>query len=234
VVAPPPGPFVAFDAGADHWCALDAGGSVTCGGSANLYGETNAPLTAMSDVAAGQEFSCGVRTADGAVECWGRNDYGQATPPFGAYDRVEAGAFHACARRADSSKALDCWGYNPDGRAAGTNAQVIDFSTGGYHTCYVRDDGNGTILCFGNSRMTSAPFGSFMQVSAGLVHTCAIRASDNKAQCWGSNGWGQQNIPQIALYDLSAGYYHGCYIRQPFSDVACVGSNTFGQSTPPP
>eukprot|EP00662_Eupelagonemidae_sp_cell21_P040742 gene40742-47810_t len=38
-------------------------------------------LGALHPIAAGDRHTCAIRQADGAAECWGRNDDGQATPP---------------------------------------------------------------------------------------------------------------------------------------------------------
>ena len=44
----------------------------------------------------GSDHSCAV-TADGSIECWGSNEFGQADPPVGQYSAVSAGSRHTCA-----------------------------------------------------------------------------------------------------------------------------------------
>lgn len=52
--------------------------------------------------------TCAVRS-DGAVVCWGGDEFGQATPPAGTgFTRVSAGAFHTCGIEVDTS--IACWG----------------------------------------------------------------------------------------------------------------------------
>ena len=63
---------------------------------------------------AGNDHNCGLK-ADGSVDCWGRNDYGQATDQPGPFVALAAGGHFTCALRADGG--VDCWGINPDGRA---------------------------------------------------------------------------------------------------------------------
>ena len=58
-------------------------------------------------VSAGGSHSCGLR-ADGTVECWGRDDYGQAAAPDGEFLSVSAGGSHSCGVRAEL--AVECWG----------------------------------------------------------------------------------------------------------------------------
>ena len=50
---------------ADRTCELRADGTVPCWGS-NRYGETDAPDGQFTDMAAGDEHTCGLRT-DGTI-----------------------------------------------------------------------------------------------------------------------------------------------------------------------
>jgi hypothetical protein len=43
------------------------------------------------------------------------NEYGQATPPAGAFTQVSAGYLHTCGVRSDGTGV--CWGDNSDGQA---------------------------------------------------------------------------------------------------------------------
>ena len=49
----------------------------------------------FTQVSVGVGYTCGIRT-DGTVACWGRNNYGQSTPPGGTFSQVSAGWYHAC------------------------------------------------------------------------------------------------------------------------------------------
>jgi hypothetical protein len=48
-------------------------------------------------------------------------------------------------------------------------------------------------------RQTNVPggLGAVTQLSAGDVHTCAVRQSDGTLACWGYNGNGQTNVPAV-------------------------------------
>ncbi|MGB6895914.1 MAG: RCC1 domain-containing protein, partial [Dehalococcoidia bacterium] len=65
---------------------------------------------------------CGVKT-DGTLACWGRNDYGQATPPAGTFSQVSAGGFHNCGVKTDGT--LACWGSNSDGQATPPAGTIV-------------------------------------------------------------------------------------------------------------
>lgn len=77
-------------------------------------------------------------------------------------------------------------------------------SCGGTHTCALRSDGR--MLCFGNNEYGACGQGteqsnvrtptvvagdwSFKRIAAGVYHTCALRASDGRAMCFGECGFG--------------------------------------------
>ena len=50
-------------------------------------------LVVFTAISAGYEHTCGVRM-DGILDCWGSNEYGQATPPEGTFATVRIGKAH--------------------------------------------------------------------------------------------------------------------------------------------
>ncbi len=68
----------------------------------NSYGKATPPAGSFSQVSAGWDHTCGLKT-DGSLTCRGRDDSGQATPPAGTFIQVSAGYFHTCAIKSDSS-----------------------------------------------------------------------------------------------------------------------------------
>lgn len=41
-------------------------------------------------ISSGMKHACAVTRGDGEVHCWGRNDYGESTPPSGKFVHVSA------------------------------------------------------------------------------------------------------------------------------------------------
>jgi hypothetical protein len=191
----------------------------------------------MVAVSVGTSLACGI-TSDSRAYCWGAQDFGQlgngvastgssATPSLVigpvtrtavSLNRIAAGGFHAC----------------------GLNAQGAAF-------CWGRDDasqlGNGDGLKL-NSTTPIPVAGGFLfsSITAGLSHSCAIRASDNAAMCWGDNSQGQLGTGAVggnsdtpvavsgapAMVAISAGGAHTCGLTAQ-GVVYCWGSNAFGQ-----
>jgi hypothetical protein len=70
-----------------------------------------------------------------------------------------------------------------------------------------------------------------LAVTAGNVHTCAIRI-DGTLACWGWNEFGQATPPAGTFTAVSAGDHHACAIRTD-GTLACWGGNWNGQASPP-
>ena len=68
----------------------------------------------FTQVSVGWAHSCGL-TSTGAIECWGDNRYGQASPPSGGFTQVSAGEVHSCGLT--SAGVIKCWGADWFGQA---------------------------------------------------------------------------------------------------------------------
>ena len=183
-------------AGTSHACALRRDGTVRCWGSNadgrlgdNTTTNRTSPVTVVPttgsgalggvvQITAGGFHTCAV-LADSTARCWGpsaQNGNGgvnkagrpmvvtsAGTTPLTGVGQVVSGFTHSCAVLADST--ARCWGFGNDGKLG--NGSTLDqvrpvaVSTGG-------------------------GFGSVAQVSAGVFHTCGLRA-DGNVYCWGSN-----------------------------------------------
>ena len=84
--------------------------------------------------------------------------------------------------------------------------------------------GVSAVACFGESSPA-------VTVSAGLVHTCGIRA-DGSVECWGSGRSGQAQALGGEFRAVSAGLFHTCGVRTD-GRIDCWGSNEGGQAQPP-
>ncbi|MFM7718251.1 MAG: InlB B-repeat-containing protein [Actinomycetota bacterium] len=250
-------------AGESQSCALASSGAASCWGTDSV-GElgngatlgdqlspslvTPAPASAFASIATGKDHTCGVTTA-GTLFCWGSDgawqigdgDEGQKGTTNGdgnelsprqvnaATDwlQVATGALHTCAVK--TTYALWCWGSNASGQLG---------------------DGTLTGRPVPTAVTTTSPLpATYLSVSAGTSHTCAI-ASGGAAYCWGGdanaqlgNGatTGNKSAPEpVDVSDtlsltrpdqylsISAGGAHTCAIA--YDGTAwCWGSDGFGQ-----
>jgi len=228
--------------------------------TATIDGQTgSAALTTTTgivfvSVSAGGNHTCGVTSA-GVGYCWGDNSSGQLgngtttnsttpVPVSGGYSfaMISAGETHTCGVTSFSITAyppvggtLYCWGNNSSGQL-----------------------GNGTTT----NSATPVPVSvsstlSFVLVSAGGSHTCAIAPSaanfgiGGVGYCWGENSSGQlgngttnnssvpvaisTNAPVLGWDSLSAGYNHTCGGDNEIAPmghislVYCWGDNSLGE-----
>lgn len=245
---------ITVSAGGAHTCAIRVGGTVVCWGANNQAqtgrdgdadvltpGAILAPLdgnAVFTAISAGGEFSC-ARRADGAVFCWGDNDFGQfgnrtissqrsrpeqvllrvggVEPSPGLM--VSTGFRHACAITA-GSEGLQCWGRNNSGQA-GVGITEFQIFT---------------------SSLATEP----LEVATGNAHTCFL-AGEDRLHCFGENSSGQvgngtsgapvTNRPQILdagtlhARSVSAGGNHTCAATSS-GQVACWGRNDGFQVAP--
>ncbi|MCL2174355.1 IPT/TIG domain-containing protein, partial [Candidatus Saccharibacteria bacterium] len=254
-------------------------------------------------ISAGRQHTCAIRADNDQAYCWGYNYYGQLgidssgasnkfvpTAVTGllngvAVKQISAGDDYTCAIRADNDQAY-CWGYNYYGQlgigssgashkstptavtAPLSGVAIKQISAGNLHTCAIRAD-NDQVYCWGRNHLgqlgdggsgagvdqsiptaVTAPLSgiAIKQISVGHFHTCAIRADNNQAYCWGYNSSGQlgdgtsgtannKSIPTavtaplsgIAIKEISAGYDYTCAIRADNDEAYCWGHNYYGQ-----
>ena len=95
-------------------------------------------------------------------------------------------------------------------------------------TFLYRYSNNPTVTVDANSPTCTA---TFKAVSAGNIHSCAIRADDT-ITCWGGNNDGQADAPTGAFKTVSAGPIHSCGLRAD-DTITCWGDNWAGQADAP-
>ena len=83
------------------------------------------------------------------------------------------------------------------------------------------------------SVISTRPAGAsdFAAVSAGLEHSCGLRAS-GAVTCWGSEEFGQADAPEGTFRAVAAGGLHSCGLRTGGS-IVCWGANDDGQRFAP-
>jgi alpha-tubulin suppressor-like RCC1 family protein len=185
------------------------------GGAPSTGGKVHNKLVAKA-VAAGGEQTCAVLT-DGAVKCWGNNQFGQlgdgttksssvpvtVSTVTNAID-VEIGD---CTCALLSGGRVQCWSKRIESPASVpgiTNATAI--AVGGLYACAALADG--TVQCWGSNDYSQLGNGSntpgskpskpgvvmgitnATAVAAGAGHSCAL-LSDGAIRCWGRNDVGQ-------------------------------------------
>jgi alpha-tubulin suppressor-like RCC1 family protein len=197
---------------------------------------TLAISAATAQVSAGFYHTCAVK-GDGAVVCWGDDQYGESTAGNGlsSIAEVSDGVDYLCGRRID--RTVTCWGRNDFGQARPPSdlMPVAHVSAGGYHTCALKTDG--TVVCWGSNTEGEAtvPIGlaSVVQVSAGTYHTCGLK-TDGTVVCWGSNAEGEATVPTgvVSIAQVSAGGAHTCALKTD-GTVVCWGYNYEGETNVP-
>jgi alpha-tubulin suppressor-like RCC1 family protein len=215
-----PGPAVALTAAQDAFCALLESGGVTCWGSGehgvvgsgsrdNIGDDANEwppPLVSLgsivvSSIAGGGHVIC-VRSQQGGVYCWGRNDRytiggstdaalviggdpGTMPPPvlpLGALalSSLRLGFNHACGLTA--AGAVHCWGINSYGNVGVPGQAIVGDQPGEFPDLTAVDIGPGD---------PAVELG--LHSGAGGLppyFTCA-RLASGKVRCWGRNSRGQ-------------------------------------------
>src|SRR3989339_98160 len=237
-----------ISAGLFHACGIRANDSrVLCWGRGDWgnLGDgqtTNNPnpnittdSSAYSSISAGTYHTCGIRTNDSRVLCWGYGNDGElgdgstsahnvgnpnVTTDTLYYKSISAGSQYTCGIRANDSRVL-CWGL-------GSTGQLGDGSTGS-HT-------------IGNPNITTDTSG-YKKVTAHYTHTCGIRANDSRVLCWGDSvngalGDGQTTTDKgnpilttdaSAYIEIVSGQYYTCGIRANDSRVLCWGYGESGE-----
>lgn len=226
--------FTSLAIGRDHSCGLTAAGVAYCwgrGGEGQLgTGATSNALqpgavqtpAVWTQLSAGSFHTCAVRRVSGEVYCWGDNAFGQ----------LGTGDFNR--------------GVLP--RKPNLGNGYIYVTAGGYHTCVLFS--NGLAVCFG--RDTYGEVGSnqgirvpnqekseknpvsvkggiqYSKISAGLNHTCGIRASDGVAFCWGRGLEGQLGNGSFSVYHLEP---IAVSTTARFTDISAGGDHTLSIST---
>lgn len=71
----------------------------------------------------------------------------------------------------------------------------------------------------------------YAQIAAGDGHNCALRASDQQVDCWGSNDFGESLPPIAPFISVATGYQRSCGVKAD-GTVACWGKGTEGTVPP--
>lgn len=180
---------------------------------------------------AGGSATCGILQGSRRLLCWGRNDFGQASPPVGRYRFVAMGENHGCALT--TAGHLRCWGVptafpKPD-EAKG---RFIAVAAGDDHTCAIR--ANQALTCWGNNDNgeLNVPAQKFRQIVARGDHSCGI-TRDKRLLCWGEKAFTDysQSI-LVPVKKVATGQLHACALGVD-GLAKCWGNGIHGENQAP-
>lgn len=133
----------------DQLCVSDEEQTYAHSYACREFGTDETCVVPFVQLDAGTYHNCALRD-DNSIECWGRNDYDQASAPNGYhYTQVAAGLYHSCALT--QSGAIECWGRNRYGQTTvpeGNDFQAV--SAGFFHPCALKN--TGSIVCWGHDQ----------------------------------------------------------------------------------
>lgn len=191
-------PIAQLAVGSETTCVRSVAGEAWCWGH-NTRGEVGNGTTGyrvrtpervvglerLVDLSAGEEHACAVRD-DGAIFCWGQNNYGQVGDGTSNTDRlrptrvvdvddgvqVAAGTGHTCALRSDGTVA--CWGWNSYGQSGSSTIRVQP------------------------RPVAIAGLENVQRVVVGHTHSCA-HVTGGALQCWGQGGRGERGDGTMSI-----------------------------------
>lgn len=213
----------------------DTSGTASCTCTTTGYSGVRCETASFVQVASGATHSCGLRS-NGAVECWGGNNVGQASVPAGLVaSRIVAGVWYSCAL--PTTGGVKCWG---DAVGVGmpmdtvinkpTTGAFIDLFGGGTWAC--AQTSTGSLTCFG----ANFPFSSRANTLAIGVGSqseySALSATTGAITSPGITGAAPTFASGYATTDCGQAYC--CAIRESRTmsgerlqgAVQCWGSNT--------
>ena len=250
----------AIAAGTEHTCRVtmselscwgaNAAQQLNTGDTTNQRAPYPVSRNGWVSIAAGRAHTCGLR--DRAVWCWGDNSQGQLGLPVSAMTSMSAPMG---------------MGMNRGGNGSRYRAQNIynvgQIECGGDNCCALQFDG--ALFCWGANSEGNVGIGStsstvfspkqvmpgttFLSVSVGAAHSCAVRREDDASfgasgalLCWGRNSSGQLGQGTAAGFQASpvqvgvvrtwtsvaAGTKHTCGLVRG-GTLHCWGDNADGQ-----
>ncbi|MEC8194205.1 MAG: hypothetical protein VX127_15825, partial [Myxococcota bacterium] len=231
----PPGVQPQLSTGAFGACFLNSSGRIQCWGDPTSSWPTGitSPSGRFVSMAKGlwDRHTCAIRE-DSTVHCWGADDYGQSSPPAGAFVSLSVNSNDSCG--VTEMGTIKCWGRGGSRERSGTFQSVS--TTSAYLVCGLRMDGSLECWNYGSTYYPAAtssfyPDGIYEQVAGGLSFSCGTTESSGTF-CWSemdtSDVWGPYIGDSIEFVELSVGYEQACGL-QAHGEVLCwVNSPTSG------
>lgn len=176
--------------------------------------------------------SCLLQASDRSIVCDGAASVcevpgSEFVPPQGRFLSLDSGDAHFCALAEDNT--VTCWGAG----SVGPDEPPLQDGI-----CLLA----GSVVKQGQNQ---APAGTFIQVSAGTIHSCGVR-TDGTVACWGAGTTNTDCEPNVLVscgqslpppdsdfVQVAAGNSNTCGLKNS-GKVVCWGADTGGRSTPPP
>ena len=147
---------------------------------------------------------------------------GQATPPDGPFEVINAGGYHTCGFRPDGE--IRCWGS-----IVGGYLQTCEPQPDGTNRCWTDERAKEANQACGGGP-DSAPDDNLKAIDSDQGFSCALWDGGHIA-CWGSGGINDPPSPGI-FEAVTVGEEHGCGLRLGGS-MECWGNDRFGRASPP-
>lgn len=180
---------MSISAGGDHSVAIVNGRVIAWGN--NRDGQLDVPnVDNVVQVSAGVAHTLAL-TSEGKIWAWGSNRFSQCDVPKvdEPFVQVSAGDDHSVGLL--KSGRVVAWGRNQHGQCDVPNyCAFTKVSAGAVQTLLLTQQGH--LLSRGNHKLQGVPSGEYTDISAGLLHSLAIR--DGKVVGWGQNNFGQCDI----------------------------------------
>ena len=226
---------ISVSAGSEHTCAITKEGGAVCWGK-NAFGrigngsntrllplpvDVNGLTSGVSSLSAGNEHTCAV-TNDGAIKCWGHNNYGQVgddttknqTSPTDVVNlghgakAISTGFSTSCA--VTQSSGIQCWGwigsqdsYTSPQQLAGLEQNLVAVTAGADHICGLTEEE--VVKCLGENE-----YGQLGNGTKNATYTAT-----------NVDGLGK-------VVSIAANFYYKCALLSS-GEVFCWGSNSSGQ-----
>ncbi|KAK3228928.1 hypothetical protein Dsin_000809 [Dipteronia sinensis] len=192
------------------------------------------PDISFSEIAAGRNFLCGIRSGGYSLLCWDLNvTQNSSFYPKRIYfndtvllGNLSVGDEQVCATTVDG--VVKCWRGSNNVTVPELNFGSISSGVG--FTCGILKN-TSRVRCWGSNNTIAnkieTQFGdrSMLSISAGGSHVCGVDRG-GFLFCHGNNDSGQLNPPSNSSLEFSAlalGSVHSCAIREQYKSVVCWG-----------
>lgn len=238
----PPGlRFKSVSAGAATCGVLEADGRAYCVGSPAHYG--GGGLVSSSAYLAfdvGSLLSCGIRTSDRRLDCFGDwVPWLPADSPRTRFRALDMAEFHVCAIR-EEDDTVACFqassAPNHGQMDVPTDIPFASIYASPRMTCGVRADTD-EFLCWGSGSAMADHVDTasrYLSLDTGDKRQCGVRAADGRIECWGLSTPPRELKETEFAKAIAVVGGHLCGIRKEDERAFCVGMGPLVEVTPPP